>query len=156
MLTVGEDPRFIARRILIFASEDIGNADPMAIVVAASAFEAVELVGMPEVQINLAQAVIYLASAPKSNASYMALQKAMEEIEKEPVQKIPKHLQQAGYKGAELLDRGKDYLYPHDYDGSAIEQKYMEKKIKFYFPKEVGYEKKIKEFLENIEKLKKQ
>ncbi|MCL5408711.1 MAG: replication-associated recombination protein A [Candidatus Omnitrophica bacterium] len=146
MLSAGEDPRFIARRIVIFASEDIGNADPMALVVAISTFHAVEFIGMPEVQINLAHATIYLSTAPKSNAIYMAIKNAMDIIEKEPVQKVPEHL----HTGSN------DYVYPHDFKESAVEQKYMEIQKKFYFPKDTGYEKKIKEFLEHMKTLKKQ
>jgi len=154
MIVSGEDPRFIARRMLIFASEDIGNADPQALILANSCYQAVEVVGMPEAKIILAQTVIYLSTAPKSNSSYLAIEKAIEEIENERVEEVPDHLKGTGYKGAEKLGRGKNYLYPHDFPGHFVIQKYREKEKKFYFPQDIGYESKIKKFLEDIEKLK--
>jgi len=155
MLASGEDPAFIARRLVIAASEDIGNADPMAIVVATSALDAVEHIGMPEAKICLAQATIYLATAPKSNACYLAIESAMQEIEKHPTQEVPEHLKSAGYSGAEKLGHGKGYLYPHDFPEKFVPQKYMEKKISFYKPTDSGYERRIKIFLQRIEALKK-
>ncbi|HOJ31804.1 MAG TPA: replication-associated recombination protein A [bacterium] len=155
MLISGEDPAFIARRLLIAASEDIGNADPMGIVIAASALSAVQHVGMPEAQICLAQATIYLATAPKSNASYLAIKSAMEEIEKEMIQEVPDHLKSTGYSGAKILGHGKGYLYPHDYKNQFVSQKYTEKRVSFYRPTDSGYERRIKMFLQRIEALKK-
>ena len=156
MIVSGEDPRFIARRILICASEDIGNADPQALILALAAYQAVEVIGMPEAKIILAQATIYVSTAPKSNSSYVAIEKAIEEVKKGKLQPVPLHLQQAGYKGAEQLGKGEGYLYPHDFPEHFVLQKYMEEEKKFYFPSDSGYEKKIKLFLEHIEKLKRE
>ncbi|MDD5004923.1 MAG: replication-associated recombination protein A [Candidatus Omnitrophica bacterium] len=147
MLSAGEDPRFIARRICICASEDVGNADPMAVVLAEAAFSVADFVGMPEARIPLAQATVYIACAPKSNAAYLGIEKAIQEIETERVQEVPKHLKDASYKGAEKLGRGKDYKYAHDYPGHFVDQKYTKRKIYFYTPQDIGYEKKIKERL---------
>jgi len=133
MLYVGEDPRFIARRIVICASEDIGNADPMALVVATSALRAVEFVGMPEAKIPLAQATIYVAKAPKSNACYKAIEAAMEDVEKEQTMEVPDHLKDSHYLGAKKLGHGQGYKYPHDYEG-YVEQDYLPKKKKYYKP----------------------
>jgi len=133
MLYVGEDPRFIARRIVICASEDVGNADPMALVVATSALKAVEFVGMPEAKIPLAQATIYVAKAPKSNACYKAIETAMEDVEKEQTMEVPDHLKDSHYLGAKKLGHGQGYKYPHDYEG-YVEQDYLPKKKKYYKP----------------------
>lgn len=133
MLYVGEDPRFIARRIVICASEDVGNADPMALVVATSALKAVEFVGMPEAKIPLAQATIYVAKAPKSNACYKAIEAAMEDVEKEQTMEVPDHLKDSHYLGAKKLGHGEGYKYPHDYEG-YVEQDYLPKKKKYYKP----------------------
>lgn len=133
MLYAGEDPRFIARRIIICASEDVGNADPMALVVATSALRAVEFIGMPEARIPLAQATIYIANAPKSNACYRAIESAMKDIEKEQTLEVPDHLKDSHYPGAKKLGHGKDYKYPHDY-GGYVEQDYLSKKKKYYNP----------------------
>ena len=133
MLYVGEDPRFIARRIVICASEDVGNADPMALVVATSALRAVEFVGMPEAKIPLAQATIYVAKAPKSNACYKAIEAAMEDVEKEQTMEVPDHLKDSHYPGAKKLGHGQGYKYPHDYEG-YVEQDYLPKKKKYYKP----------------------
>lgn len=145
MLLSGEDPRFIARRMLIFASEDIGNADPRAISVASACAHAVEMVGMPEAKIPLAQAVTYLACAPKSNASYLAINKAWEEVEKGSRREVLGHLKDAH------LDKnrghGQGYKYPHDYPGHFVSQEYMPGLKIFYEPTEQGYEKYIKERL---------
>jgi len=154
MLVSGEDPRFIARRMLIFASEDIGNADPQALILANSCYQAVEVVGMPEAKIILAQTVIYLSTSPKCNSSYLAIEEAMKEVESEKVEEVPDHLKGTGYKGAEKLGRGIGYKYPHDYPSHYVIQKYREGTKKFYFPLDIGYESKIKKFLEDIEKLK--
>jgi putative ATPase len=133
MIFAGEDPRFIARRIVICASEDVGNADPMALVVATSALRAVEFVGMPEGRIPLAQAAIYVALAPKSNASYVAIDAALEDIKHEETLEVPDHLKDASYPGAKKLGRGEGYKYPHDF-GGYVEQEYMKKKKKYYKP----------------------
>ena len=133
MLYAGEDPRFVARRIVICASEDVGNADPMALVVATSALKAVEFVGMPEARIPLAQAAIYIASAPKSNACYRAIEAATSDIENEETIEVPDHLKSSSYSGAKKLGHGKGYKYPHDY-GGRVEQEYLPKKRTYYKP----------------------
>lgn len=133
MLYAGEDPRFIARRIVICASEDVGDADPMALVIATSALRAVEFIGMPEAKIPLAQATIYIANAPKSNACYKAIEAAMEDIENKQTMEVPDHLKDSHYPGSKKLGRGKGYKYPHDY-GGHVEQEYMPKKKKYYNP----------------------
>lgn len=133
MLYAGEDPRFIARRIVICASEDVGDADPMALVIATSALRAVEFIGMPEARIPLAQATIYIAKAKKSNACYLAIETAMADIESEQTMEVPNHLKDAHYPGAKKLGHGKGYKYPHDY-GGYVEQEYLPKKKKYYKP----------------------
>ncbi len=153
MIYAGEDPRFIARRICILASEDVGNADPMALVLANAALQAVEFIGMPEARIALAQAVVYLACAPKSNASYMALDKAMHDIENNKVQEVPNHLKSASYSGAKSLNRGQGYKYAHDYENNFVIQDYMNKKVKYYEPSSNGYEAKIKLRMENLKNM---
>jgi putative ATPase len=125
MIHSGEDPRFIARRMVIFASEDVGQADPMALVVATAAAQAVEYVGLPEVQLNLAQGVVYLATAPKSNAVIRAIGDAMSDLEKEGQGSVPGHLRDAHYPGAKALGHGAGYKYPHAYPGAQVEQTYM-------------------------------
>jgi len=133
MLYAGEDPRFIARRIVICASEDVGEADPMALVIATSALRAVEFIGMPEARIPLAQATIYIAKAPKSNACYRAIEAAMQDMGKEETLEVPDHLKDSHYPGAKKLGHGKGYQYPHDY-GGHVEQDYLSKKKKYYNP----------------------
>jgi len=140
MLKGGEDPRFIARRMVIFASEDIGNADCQALVLATSCFQAVEFVGMPEAQLILAHVVTYLATALKSNKSYEALSSAQADIENEESNLVPEHIK----------THSQDYKYPHSF-GGYVEQEYGAKK-KYYFPGEIGEEKRIKEFLEKLRK----
>ncbi|MCS7179741.1 MAG: replication-associated recombination protein A [bacterium] len=154
MIVSGEDPRFIARRMLIFASEDIGNADPNALILANSCYQAIEVVGMPESRIILAQTVIYLSTALKCNSSYLAIENAIKEVESEKVEEVPDHLRGTGYKGAEKLGRGIGYKYPHDFPGHYVLQRYRKGDKKFYFPQDIGYESKIKKFLEEIEKIK--
>jgi putative ATPase len=132
MLYAGEDPLFIARRMVIFASEDIGNADPQALVVAMACYGAVEVVGLPEAEINLAQATCYLATAPKSNASYVALNETKEDIQKERTQEIPQYLKDTSYYGAKRLGRGKGYIYPHSQPHKK--QVYLRKHKKYYRP----------------------
>ena len=154
MLYAGEDVKFIARRIMICASEDVGNADPMALTVAVAAAQAVERIGMPESQIILSQAVTYVASAPKSNAAVNAIFAATEAVKKYKTT-VPSHLQDAHYKGAEKLGHGTGYKYAHDYPGHYVEQQYLPDEIKdarFYEPGDLGYEKKIKEHLQKLRK----
>lgn len=151
MLYAGEDIKFIARRIMICASEDVGNADPNALTVAVSAAQAVERVGMPEAQIILAQAVTYVASAPKSNASCMAVFQAMDTVRNTKTAPIPVHLQDAHYKGAGKLGHGAGYLYAHDYPNHYVKQQYLPDGLTdchFYEPTENGYEKNIKAHLQ--------
>lgn len=156
MIDAGEDPRFIARRLVISASEDIGNADPQALQVAVAAFQAVELIGMPEGRIILSQAAAYLASAPKSNASYMGIGQALHEIRQGGSVEVPVHLRDAHYKGAEKLGHGKGYLYPHDFPGNYVPQQYLPDALqnkRFYQPTSNGYEKTIRNYLQHIGKL---
>jgi putative ATPase len=148
MIESGEDPLFIARRVVICASEDVGNADPRALVVAVSAMQAFEKTGLPEGRIPLAQAVVYVAAAPKSNASYVALEKATEAVRKEPLQPVPDHLKDAHYSGAGRLGAGKGYLYPHNYEGHFVRQDYMTHRKTFYSPSSEGYERVIKSRLQ--------
>jgi putative ATPase len=150
MLYAGEDPRFIARRICIAAAEDVGNADPLALVLANAALQVSEFVGMPEARIPLAQATIYVACAPKSNASYLAIEKAREDIEKDKVQEVPDHLKDANYPSAQILGHGQGYKYPHEYPGHYVKQKYTKKRVQYYQPQDSGYEAKIKKRLEGI------
>ncbi len=130
MIEAGESPRFIARRMVVLASEDIGNADPQALVIATACVQAIEFVGFPEAQINLAQVVVYLAKAPKSNASYMALLRAKEDVKKTLNLPVPLHLRNAPTKLMKGLGYGKDYKYPHDYSGGKVKQDYLPKELK--------------------------
>ncbi len=147
MIASGEDPMFIARRIVICASEDVGNADPRALQVAVSAMLALEKIGMPEGRIPLAQAAIYVATAPKSNASYLAVERAGDSVANEPLQSVPTHLMDAHYPGAERLGRGAGYKYPHNYKGHYVRQRYLEHERVFYEPSEEGYERTIKNLM---------
>ena len=152
MLYAGEDVKFIARRIMICASEDVGNADPMAMVVASSAAQEVERVGMPESQLILAQAAIYVAGAPKSNACTEAIFEAMESVRKKQTT-VPVHLQDAHYKSHEQLGHGIGYKYAHDYPNHYVEQQYLPDEIKdavFYNPTGNGYEDRIRQYFEKI------
>lgn len=152
MLYAGEDIKFIARRMMISASEDVGNADPNALTVAVSASQAVERIGMPEAQIILAQAATYIASAPKSNASYLSLEAAMNSVKSQKTT-VPTHLQDAHYKGSAKLGHGVGYKYAHDYPEHYVKQQYLPdeiKDVKFYEPTDIGYEKQIKERLERL------
>ena len=151
MLTAGEDPRFIARRIVICASEDVGNADPHALMLAVAALNAVEFVGMPEARIPLSQAVTYIASAPKSNAAYLAVSAAEAEVKSEKSRTVPNHLKDANLDG-EARGHGKGYKYPHDYPGHFVEQEYWPNPKIFYEPTDQGYEVKIRERLNNWRK----
>lgn len=150
MIEAGEDPRFIARRIVVHASEDVGNADPLALLVATSAAQAVDFVGLPEARINLAQAVIYIACAPKSNAVVAAIDSAQADVRQEKLAPVPKHLRDASYPGAKKLGNGEGYQYPHNFPGHYIAQEYLLDGIKtkqYYEPSDQGYEKKIRERL---------
>lgn len=151
MLYAGEDPKFIARRIIICASEDVGNADPRALQVAVSAFQAVEMIGMPECRIILSQAVCYVATAPKSNSSYLAIDKAMEDVQNIKIKQIPPYLKDAHYSGASELGNGIGYKYVHNYEKNYVKQQYLPDEIKdnvYYNPSDNGYEKNIKKWLE--------
>ncbi len=155
MLYAGEDVKFIARRIMICASEDVGNADPNALVVAVSAAQAVERIGMPESQIILSQAAAYVATAPKSNAAYMGIAKAMKTVADTRTMPVPAHLQDRHYKGAEKLGHGLGYKYAHDYSNHYVTQQYLPdgmEGMRFYEPSENGYEKKIREHMEFIKR----
>jgi putative ATPase len=150
MLEAGEDPRFIARRMIILASEDVGNADPQALVVAAAALQSVEFVGLPECQIPLAQAVTYLACAPKSNAAYMALISAREDVRAGRTLQVPKHLRDASYGGAKVFGHGEDYKYAHSYEGGFVEQEYLPEARRYYEPTDRGFEAQIRARLEAL------
>src|SRR3989338_6549584 len=152
MLYAGEDPRFIARRIAICAAEDVGNADPQALVLANAAFQVSEFIGMPEVRIPLAQAAVYLACAPKSNASYLGIESAMKDIAQNKTLEVPSHLKDTHYKGAELLERGKGYQYANDYEGHFVDQAYLTERKQYYIPTDQGYEKNFKAYLESLRK----
>ena len=152
MLYAGEDSRFIARRIVICAAEDVGNADPQALVVANAAFQISEFVGMPECRIPLAQAVCYIACAPKSNAAYLGINKAMKDVEESRTLEVPTYLKDANYRGAKKLGHGQGYKYAHQYDSHYVKQDYLPKKRVYYEPTDIGYEKKIKEYLDRLRK----
>ncbi|MFM1550885.1 MAG: replication-associated recombination protein A [Lentisphaeria bacterium] len=156
MLEAGEDPIFIARRIVIFASEDVGNADPRAINVAVSAMQAVHMIGMPEARIILSQACTYCATAPKSNAAYVAVDKAIADVRENRVQPVPEYLRDAHYKGAKSLGHGQDYDYPHDTPEAIAEQTYLAVETTYYEPVNRGYEQRIRERLDYWASLKEQ
>ncbi len=154
MLYAGEDIKFIARRIMICASEDVGNADPMALTVAVSAAQAVERIGMPEAQIILSQAVLYVATAPKSNSAVMAVSAAMDAVKNGRTMPVPVHLQDKHYKGAEKLGHGAGYRYPHDYPNHYIKQQYLPDGMEdttFYEPSDNGHEAEIQEYFRKIQ-----
>ena len=147
MLYAGEDIKFIARRIMIHAAEDVGMADPQALNVAVSAAQAVERIGMPDARIILAEAVIYIASAPKSNSVISAIDQAMEAVRTEKTRPVPVHLKDTHYKGAEKLGHGAGYLYPHDFPGHYVKQQYLPDGMEgrtFYHPSDEGFEKEVK------------
>ncbi len=140
MLEAGEDPRFVARRIAILAAEDVGNADPMGLVLANAAVQVTDFIGMPECQLVLAQAAIYLACAPKSNASAMAIWEAMSDVKNARTVPVPKHLRDSHYDGAKRLGHGQGYKYAHDYPGGIVEQDYLGVDKQYYRPSERGHE----------------
>ncbi|MHB8853337.1 MAG: replication-associated recombination protein A [Ignavibacteriaceae bacterium] len=150
MLEGGEDPLFIARRMVILASEDVGNASPNGLVLAEAAFGAVDKVGMPEARIILAQCATYLASSPKSNASYMGMEKAFADVKNQPLYNVPVHLRNAPTKLMKDIGYGKEYKYPHDYENHFVAENYLPEELKnaqYYFPTENGQEKSLKERL---------
>jgi putative ATPase len=151
LLEAGSDPRFIARRLVILASEDVGLADPMGLVVASAAASAVELVGLPEAQLNLAEAVVYLSVTDKSNRVTTALGRALEDVRSGPRTDVPSHLRDAHYRGAETLGHGKGYVYPHDHDRGWVEQSYRPPELAghvYYEPSENGAEPKLNDRLD--------
>jgi len=153
MIEAGEDPKFIARRIVIHAAEDVGLADPRALLIANAAFDAVNTVGLPEARIPLAEAVIYIASAPKSNSVVKAIDKALKYVRSNPTGTVPVHLRSSNYKGAQNLGRGVSYKYPHDYKNNYVEQNYFPEEIEeqsFLNWSNSGEEEKYKEFLEQL------
>ena len=155
MLYAGEDIKFIARRIMIHAAEDVGMADPQALTVAVSAAQAVERIGMPEARIILAEAAIYVASAPKSNSVVMSIDEAMNAVRTEKTRPVPVHLQDKHYKGAEKLGHGAGYLYPHDFPGHYVKQQYLPDGMEgrtFYHPSDEGLEKEVKKIFSTREK----
>jgi putative ATPase len=147
MLEGGEDPRFIARRLIISASEDIGNADPRGLTVAVAAMQAVEFIGMPEARITLAQATTYLASAPKSNASYLAVDEALADVRSGRVQPVPEYLKNV-HVNAQGKSKAPDYKYPHDFKDAVVQQDYLTVPKRYYHPKAAGYEETIAKRLE--------
>lgn len=155
MIAAGEDPKFIARRIVICASEDVGNADPQALVVATNAMLAIERIGMPEGRIILSQAATYVATAPKSNASYIAINRALADVEHCDIGTVPSHLRDAHYSGAKELEHGQGYLYAHDYPHHYVEQQYLPDKLQgkvYYEIGEEGYEKQIRHHMNFLKK----
>ena len=155
MLEGGEDPRFIARRMVIFASEDVGNADPQALMVATAAAQAVDRVGLPECALNLSQAAAYLALAPKSNASTRAIGRAMAHVREHGAAEPPPYLQDAHYPGAKALGRGSGYVYPHDEPGGVSNQALAPESVRgesFYEPTDRGFEAELRDRLERLRK----
>ena len=153
LINGGEDINFIARRIVICAAEDVGNAAPMALVLANAAAQAAMMVGLPEARIILSQAVTYIASAPKSNAAYLAIDRALNDVRTKDCGEVPKHLRDAHYKGAKALGHGKGYRYPHDYEGHFVEQRYLPREmegIRYYRPTDNGAEAQLKERLKKF------
>jgi len=155
MIVGGEDVRFIARRIAVCAAEDVGNADPMATVLAAAAVQISEFVGLPEAQLALAQAALYVACAPKSNAVSSAIWGAVEDVKSQPTISVPKHLKDSHYAAAKKMGYGVDYLYPHNFKDGFVPQDYLPAgmKKKYYQPKDAGYEKNIKHYLQKLQSL---
>jgi putative ATPase len=155
MIAGGEDVRFIARRIAVCAAEDVGNADPMATVLASAAVQLSEFVGLPEAQLALAQAAIYVACAPKSNAGASAIWKAVADAESQPTIPVPKHLKDSHYSAAKKAGFGADYKYPHNFKDGFVPQEYLsgKRRKKYYRPKDVGYEKNIRRYLQKLQTL---
>jgi putative ATPase len=153
MIVGGEDIRYIARRIAVCATEDVGNADPMATVLAAAAVQISEFVGLPEAQLALAQAAIYVACAPKSNASASAIWEAVGDVKSRKIKPVPKHLKDSHYAAAKKLGFGDDYKYPHNFEGGFVPQVYLPAEIgkKYYRPKDIGREKNMKHYLQKLE-----
>ena len=155
MLEAGEDARFIARRMVIFASEDVGMADPQALLVAVAAAHAVEHVGLPEAQLNLSQAVIHLATAPKSNRSALAIWNARDAVRSGEVGEVPAHLRDAHYQGAAVLGHGAGYEYPHDHDGARVAQQYLPDPLvdrRWYEPSDRGFEQEIADRMKDMDR----
>ena len=156
MIEAGEDPRFISRRVMISAAEDIGIADPQALLIAVAAADAVQYVGMPEGRIPLAEAVVYLATAPKSNASYVALDAAIADVRAGRIGRVPKHLRDAHYAGAKKLGHGKGYRYSHDSELGVVQQQYLPDELRdtrYYRPTEHGNEREVKARLEKLRRI---
>ena len=156
MVVAGEDPRFIARRITILAAEDIGLADPQALVLAVAAHHAVEFIGWPEGELPLAEATVYCATAPKSNASAKGIWSAKADVEEGRTLPVPEHLKDTHYKGAERLGHGKGYKYAHDFEGHVVEQEHLPEHRKYYEPSDQGFEVKVRERMEKWKQLLKQ
>ena len=153
MLAGGEDINFIARRIVICAAEDVGNAAPMALVLANAAAQAAQFVGLPEARIPLAQAVTYIASAPKSNAAYLAVDAAIADVKSKDCGDVPIHLRDTSYKGSKFFHNGEGYLYPHDFDNHFVKQQYLPDKMinaHYYKPTDNGVEARLKENLQKL------
>src|SRR5712691_3606470 len=150
MLEAGKARRFIARRVVICAPEDVGNADPQALVVAAAALQASEFVGLPECQLALAQAVTYIATAPKSNASTLAISKAREDVRSGRTLPVPEHLRDGHYGGAEKLGRGEGYQYSHDFEGGWVDQAYLPEERHYYEPVDRGFEVEIRRRMQEL------
>jgi putative ATPase len=159
MLVAGEDPRFIMRRLLILASEDVGNANPLGLVVASAGAQAVERLGMPEAQLILAHVTLYLATSPKSNACYVAIKRALEDVRSNPLSPIPLHLRNAPHPALKEMGHAEGYLYPHDFAEGWAPQSYMPEggwQLPYYEPTDRGHEARIRAFLEQIESLKRE
>src|SRR6266702_783258 len=154
MIHAGEDPRFIARRIVIHAAEDVGLADPMALVLANAAFQAAEFIGWPEARIPLAEAALYIATANKSNSTILAIDAALEDVKSGRTLAVPEHLRDAHYQGAKRLGHGEGYKYAHDFEGHFVPQDYLGSDKRYYEPTEQGVEKKIKERVEKWRSIK--
>ena len=154
MLESGEDPRFIARRVVICASEDVGNADPQALLVATAAWHAVEFVGLPECQLALSQAVAYIATAPKSNACTAAISKARDDVRSGRTLPVPEHLRDASYQGAKQFGHGSGYQYSHDFEGGWVNQQYLPEEKRYYEPTDRGYEATIRERMDELRRKK--
>ncbi len=153
MLEGGEDPLFIARRLVVLASEDIGNASPNALVLAESAFSAIHKIGMPEARIILAQCTTYLASCPKSNAAYLGIEGALSDVRNKPLYPVPMHLRNAPTKLMKEIGYGKEYKYPHEYENHFLDETYLPenfRNVQYYFPTEIGQEKKLREWLKYL------